>query len=225
MAGTHHVLAARVAHGDSDTATALDNEITREGVLVHHDRRARRGDDERSLDLGSGGRAAGVHHTRVAVATFARELQRSVSVAIESSAERDELAHTLGSFVHEHPHRVVVAQPHAGAEGIGLVLRLGIGGDIAEHSSDAALRPTGCGLGDGAFRDHTHPHAVRGGAHGSGETRDARARDEQIEFFAHACAPRLSMSRAFANEAAMSRRSSPTSGSGTSNVAASTTSA
>ena len=64
-----------------------------------------------------------------------------------------------GPLVDEHPHRVDVAEPGAGGEGVGQV-EVGRVLVATEHGGDPALGPAGGGLLQLGLGEHAHPHAV-----------------------------------------------------------------
>ena len=118
--------------------------------------RAHRG-DQRPLDLGAGGVAAGVHDAGDRVPTLPGEREHAaVAVAgpVEHRAQRDELADPVGAFGDEHPHRVRVAEPGAGGERVGEV-QLGRVGRL-ERGGDATLRVPGGRLRELALGEHDH---------------------------------------------------------------------
>jgi hypothetical protein len=136
----------------------------RKQCLVHRNGRARRRFDERSFDFGSGRGTAGVHDACVAVPSLARELQRTVGIAVELGAQRDELPDSCRPVVDEDSHRVFIAQARAGVQCVGEMLIDRVGGDLAQDRGNAALRPSGGGLSDGALRDDADTQTRRGGA-------------------------------------------------------------
>ena len=85
-----HVARAQYASTGSLTnreayaAMAIDHQVTREHMLVHDRGSALGRSHQRALDLCARGGAACVHDARVAVATFARQLQRAVRIAVEA---------------------------------------------------------------------------------------------------------------------------------------------
>ena len=75
--------------------------------------------DQRPLDLGAGGVAAGVGDAVAVVAALAGQRELAVAGAVEAGAERDQLADRGRTLAHEHPHRGLVAEPGAGDERVG----------------------------------------------------------------------------------------------------------
>ena len=103
------------------TAAALHEEVEGERALVDHRHLGPHGVHEGPLDLGAGGRATGVDDARQRVAALAGQLELAGRVAVEGGPERDELVHPRRALVDEHPHRVDVAEPGAGRQGVGEV--------------------------------------------------------------------------------------------------------
>ena len=87
------------------------------------------GHDERPLDLGAGGGAAGVDDTGEGVPTLPRQLQPAVGVAVEDRAQGDQLVDPRRALVDQHADRVEVAQPRPGGQRVGQVEvgRVGVG--------------------------------------------------------------------------------------------------
>ena len=139
------------------------------------------GVDERPLDLGSGGGAAGVHDARQRVPALPRQLELAVRIAVEGGAESDELVHAGRALVDEHPHGVDVAEPGAGGQRVGQVEVRGVG-VAAEHGGHPALRPARGGLLELGLGEDAHPHAVQlRGADGGRQPGHAGAQHEQVE--------------------------------------------
>ena len=148
---------------------------------MHRRRGGSHGIDERPLDLGAGGRAAGVDDPRQRVAALAGQLERAVGVAVEDGAEGDQLVDAGRALVDEHPHGVDVAEPGAGGQGVGQVEVGGVG-VTAEHGGHATLGPARGGLLQLALGEDADPHAVElGGPDGGREPGDAGAEDEQVQ--------------------------------------------
>ena len=87
--------------------------------------------DQRALDLGAGGVAAGVRDPVAVVAALAGQRQLAVGVVVEVGAERDQLADRLGALGDQHPHGLEVAGAGAGDQGVALVLLGGVPGPSA----------------------------------------------------------------------------------------------
>ena len=117
-------------------------------------RRPLDGGDQRALDLGAGGVAAGVRDAVAVVAALAGQRQLAVGVVVEVGAERDQLAHRLGALVDQHPYGVHVAGAGARDEGVVLVLLGGV--PRAERGGDPALGPLGRAGGEHVLGDHQH---------------------------------------------------------------------
>ena len=138
--------------------------------------------DQRPLDLGAGGRAAGVHHPRHRVPALPGQGQPARGVEVEHRAQGDQVLHPAGALVDEDAHGVDVAQAGAGGQGVGQVEVGGVG-VAAQHGGDAPLGPAGGGLVEVGLGQHPHPHAVVGGG-GLDRGREAghpTAEDEQVE--------------------------------------------
>ena len=173
---------AGVGGDHAAAAAALDDQVEGERALVAPPATVGpHGVDERALDLGAGGRAAGVHDPRQRVAALAGELELALGVAVEGGAERDELVDARRALVDEHAHGVDVAQPGAGGERVGEV-EVGRVGVAAEHRGHAALGPARRGLLELALGEHADPHAVDlGGPHRGRQPGHAGAEHEQVE--------------------------------------------
>ena len=87
--------------------------------------------DQRALDLGAGGVAAGVRDPVAVVAALAGQRQLAVGVVVEVGAERDQLAHGLRALGDQDPHGLEVAGARAGDQGVELVLVGGVARDRA----------------------------------------------------------------------------------------------
>ena len=136
-----------------DATAGLDDEVEREPPLEHRARGAVRGVDQGALHFGACGGAAGVDHPRARVTSFAGQRQQSGGLAVELHAERDQFVDPGRAFVDENPHRLLVAQPRPGGQG---VRQMEIGRVLVapEHGGHAALGPTGGGLGEHALGQH-----------------------------------------------------------------------
>ena len=170
----------RSLHDHAAAAAVADHESVEEARLVH-DRRCRPDRfHQRSLDLGAGGRAAGVHDPGMRVAALAGERQPAVGVAVEAGAEGDQLADPVRSFADEDPHGVDVAEPGAGREGVG---EMAVDGVLftADDRGHAALGPAGRRLFELSLGDHAHPQAGGGGPHGGGQAGDTRPAHDEVE--------------------------------------------
>ena len=141
--------------------------------MLHHGRRRHlHGVDQRPLDLGPGGGAAGVHHTSVGVAAFPCELQGAVGVAVEHGAEGDEFVDATRAFVDEHADGIDVAQAGARLQGVGQV-EVGRVRILREHGGHPALGPPGRRLHElGLRQDPQAQPRFGGGAHGRREAGD-----------------------------------------------------
>ena len=152
--------AVLVQCNDPTTFVALDDEVQREPLLVDRGSGRAHGFHKGPLDLRAGGRPAGVHDPRVAVAALPGQLEPTLVVDVEGGPEGDELVDATGALVDEDPHRVRVAQPGAGGQRVGQVEIGRVGIVAAEDRGDTALRPP-CGrLMQLALREHADPHPV-----------------------------------------------------------------
>ena len=88
-------------------------------------RRLDRG-DQRPLDLGAGGVAAGVGDPVAVVAALAGQRQVARRGWSKLRAQRDELADGVGSLGDQDPHGLAVADAGAGDQGVVLVLLGGV---------------------------------------------------------------------------------------------------
>ena len=150
-------------------------------MLVQRGRGSPHRRHERPLDLDARGRAPGVHHPGVRVAALAGQQQLTGGVPVEDGAERDQLVDPGRPLVHEHPHRVVVAQPGAGGQGVGEV-EVGRVGIAAQHGGHAALGPPRRGLGQLALGQDADPQPVDvGRPHRGREAGDAGPEHQQVE--------------------------------------------
>ena len=146
-------LAHHVQGEPGDAAVVGEQQVDGEGVLDHLDLgRPRDRGDQRALDLGPGGVAAGVRDPVAVVAALAGQAELAVGVVVEVGAERDQLADRLGALGDQHPDRLRVAGAGAGDQGVALVLRRGVAG--AERGGDAALRPLGGARVEHVLGDH-----------------------------------------------------------------------
>ena len=177
-------LVDRTVVGQRDHAHAravLHEEVEREPALPARHGRRPHPVDQRPLDLGACGGAAGVDDAGLRVAAFASELQPPVVVAVEDRPHGDELVDAARALVHQGSHGLDVAQPGPRGEGVGEVQvgRVGVG---REHGGDAALRPAGRRLRELGLREHADPQAqLVGGADGGRQAGHPAAQDEQVE--------------------------------------------
>ena len=109
----------------SDHAAALDQQVHHGGVLAHDDAGLLlRGRPQGPLDRPPGRIAAGMQDPRPAVSTL--EAQRVGAARplgpIEADAAVDQLGDRLRPLTAQHPHRLVLAQSHAGRPGVAGVL-------------------------------------------------------------------------------------------------------
>jgi hypothetical protein len=176
LALPHHV------QGDpGDRAVGGQEQVEGEGVLDDGDRGVGlHGGDERALDLGAGGVAAGVRDPVAQVAALAGQRELARVGLVEHRAERDQLVHRGGALGDEHPHRRLVAQAGAGDEGVAQVLLGGVAG--AEGGGDPALRPGGRAGGEQVLGDHEDADLWGGRPHpqGGGQAGDARAHHDHV---------------------------------------------
>ena len=122
-----------------------------------------------------------MHDPGVRVAALAGQQQLAGGVPVEDGAEGDQLVDPGRPLVHEHPHRVLVAQPGARGQGVGEV-EVGRVGIAAQHRGHAALRPPRRGLGQLALGQHADPQPVDvGRPHRGRQAGDAGPEDQQVE--------------------------------------------
>jgi hypothetical protein len=137
----------------ADAAPALNQEVEGEPPLQHRARRAIGGVDQGPLDLGPRGRAAGVDHPRPGVPALAGQRQEAGGLPVELHPERDQLVDPARPLVDQNPHRLLVAEPGPGGQGVGQV-QIGRVLVAAEHGGHAALGPAGGRLREGALGQH-----------------------------------------------------------------------
>jgi hypothetical protein len=112
------------------------------------------------------------------VAALAGEQDLAFGVLVEGGAGGDQPADGVRALGDQDPHRLLVAQPGSGDQGVVQVL---LGGVVrAERGGDAALGPAGGAvvqhrLGDDQHPEPGHPQPQRGGQPG-----DAGADDDDI---------------------------------------------
>ena len=128
--------------------------------------------DQRPLDLGAGGVAAGVRDPVAVVAALAGQRQLAVGAVVEVGAERDQLVDRLGALADQHPYGVEVAGAGAGDEGVDLVLLGGVA--RAERGGDAALGPLGRAGGQHVLGDDQDLVAPLAERHAAAAPRSAR---------------------------------------------------
>ncbi len=183
--------------------------------------------DERPLDLGSGGVAAGVRDAVAVVAALAGQGQLAVERAVEARPHLHELAHRGRTLAHQRPHRRLVAHAGPGDDRVAEVVVGGVPG--AEGGGDATLRPAGRPGGEDVLGHQQHaqrrlPADVQGG----GEAGDAGPDDGDVGLdvparlgrgqparqrsLTHSSIPTLSIRRVAPTRAATSNRAAPCSG-------------
>ena len=173
-------------------ASVFDQQVEGEPLLHHGGGRGPGGVDQGPLDLGTGGRPAGVDDPGGGVTALAGQGQGSSRLAVEHGAHGDELAHPGGALVHQDPDGVGIAQSGAGGQGVG---QMEVGRVLvpAEHGGHTSLGPTGGRLGQLRLGQHAHPD-VPGrtspspvGAQGGGQPHGGRqpghttAQNENVE--------------------------------------------
>jgi hypothetical protein len=193
--GDQHVAGPDLLIGqgaDTDAAAVLHHQVGGEGLLVDGRGGAPHRGYQGALDLHPGGGPAGVDDAGVAVATLPGQLQVAVGLAVEDGAQGDELGDPHGALVDQHPHRVGVAQPGPGGQGVGQVEVGGVGVLGAEDRGHAALGPAGGGLVELALGEHPDPQPVGvGGAHRGRQPRNPRPQDQEVQGLARTCFPLL----------------------------------
>ena len=142
----------------------------------------RDGRDQCALDLGTGGVAAGVRDPVAVVAALAGQRQLPGRGVVELRAERDQLAHRLGTLGDQHAYRVEVAGPGTRDQGVVLVLLRGVA--RAQCGRDPALRPLGRAGVEDVLGDDQHRAAglleLGADPQGRGEAGDAGADDDHV---------------------------------------------
>ena len=155
-----HPAAGRRGRPRPGTARRSTTRSRANDVLVDRGHRAPHRLDQGPLDLGAGGGTAGVHDPGQAVAALAGQLEAALLVAVEHGPQRDQLVDPARALVDQHPHRVAVAQPGTGGQGVGQV-QVGRVRVLAQHRGHATLGPAGGRLGQLALGQHARP-ACRG---------------------------------------------------------------
>ena len=123
----------------------------------------------------------GVHDAVDRVAALPCQLEVAPFVAVELRPQGDELLHPARPFVHQHPHRVQVAQARPGGQRVGQVevdlLRV-----LRQRGGHAPLRPPGGGLLQRALGQHAGDQVVRaGGTDGGGQAGHAAAQHQEVQ--------------------------------------------
>jgi len=105
-------------------------------------------------------------------------------LTVELRPEGDELVHARRALVDQHAHRVDVAEPRPGGQGVGQV-QVGRVLVPAEDGRHPALGPAGRRLGELALGEDPDGEAgvcaVLGEAHRSREAGDTAAEDQDVE--------------------------------------------
>ena len=158
-------------HRPADLAVFQD-QVGDEGLFVH-----------RQLGVGAHGtgpgaldfppRAVGVVDNAVAaVAAFAAEGE------VKTSPQAGEPLNGGGCLLNQKPYGLGVGQTRAGHEGVFFVQLPTVA--FPHGGGDAALRPTGVAIGDGALGENGHP-TVGGGAEGKAKPGQAAADHDEVE--------------------------------------------
>ena len=136
-------------------AAFFDNQINNIVMLQHRDVRVRPGRfHQRPLDF-LACEVRRVDDPPPGMPAFTPQRQFPVLFPVEVRAERHQLAYPVRSFVHQDPHRVLMAQPCAGDQRVlNVQLRVVV---RAHDPGDAALRPVGIGIRPVLLRDQRDP--------------------------------------------------------------------
>jgi hypothetical protein len=116
------------------------------------------------------------------MAALAGKFEAPLLVTVEGSPEGDEVLHATRTFLDKDPHCIDVAEPITGGKGVGQ-MEIGRIRIAAQHRGNAALRPSGGGLFECTLCEDSDTEPVSiGGPNRGGETGDAGAHNEEIEF-------------------------------------------
>ena len=167
---------------DPGAAAALDDQVEGEPVLVARAAAVRRTAATSARSISAPVAAPPACTTRASEWPPSRASSSSpCGVPVEDGAEGDQLVDPGRPLVDEHPHRVGVAQPGAGGQGVGQV-EVGRVGVAAQHRGHPALRPPGGGLGQLALGQDADPQPVDvGRPHRGRQAGDAGPEDQQVE--------------------------------------------
>ncbi len=105
----------------ADAATTFNEEVEGEPPLEHRAGRPVGGVDQRPLDLGPRCGTAGVDHPRAGVSALAGQRQEAGGLPVELHPEPDELVDPARPLVDQYAHRLLVAEPGPGGQGVGQV--------------------------------------------------------------------------------------------------------
>ena len=131
---------------------------------------------QHAANLAAGG-IAGMEHAPHAVSRLAPERRAAALVAIEAGTPLQQLADVSRSLLNQHAHRALVAQPVAGAHGVGGVKRRRI--VLTERRRDAALRVPGVAFRRRRFGQDQD--AAGGKADRRAQPRHAAADDDEVD--------------------------------------------
>ena len=151
---TNRPSALRATHAPAPSA--LHQQVEGEPLLEHGGGRGPGGVDQGPLDLGPGGRTAGVDHPGRRVTALTGQGQGPAGLPVEDRAHGDQLVDPGRSLVHQHPHRIGVAQSGSRRQRVGQV-QVGRVLVAAEHRGHAALGPAGGRLGQLGLGQHADP--------------------------------------------------------------------
>ena len=166
--GEHAVFVGLADPHADDLALAVvgsaRDEVEREGVTHHLDTGADRGFVERSLHLGAGAVAAGVHDAVVAVAALTGERDVGATLLrVERRTQPHEVPDRLRCLGHQLTHDRLVAQPRTRFERVADVVLDRVA--RVEHAGEPALGPLRGTGGQDVLGDHQHaahrPHGQR----------------------------------------------------------------
>ncbi len=180
--------------------------------------------DQRTLDLGTRGVAAGVRDAVAVVAALAGQRQLTVVGPVEAGAHLGQLAHRGRPLADERADGRLVAYTGAGHHRVGEVLLGRVTG--AERGRDAALRPPGRAGGEDVLGHEQHAQRrLAADVQRGREPGDARPHDDDVGLDVpagfgggqppgqpHSWRPTLSMSRVVPTRAATSNRAAPCTG-------------
>ncbi len=113
-------LTARLGH-DAHADAVLDQQLPDDVALAGLDAGVAEGMVQAALDLGPGGVAAGVDDPGLRVRGLPTQSQPP-PLAIKTDAQRHQLPNPAGPLLHQHPHRLGVAEAPADLHGVGHVL-------------------------------------------------------------------------------------------------------
>src|SRR5713101_3237909 len=111
--------------------------------------------------------------------TLARPCELATVTVIEVRAQLDQFAHATRTLTGQHAHRVGIAEPTAGSQGVGAV-ELGRVLRLVERGRDTALGVAGGRPTKGTLGEHRGRQAGTAGTHRDGETGNATAQHQDV---------------------------------------------